>query len=120
MRKTNCTININLVDVGAKADSTPVVTFNSEFAASENLKKESSSIPDYMTLEWNYSLLDGSMPHMPDSMTGVGYSVFSADMTNEVRVSASRRDTQAPVFPWVLSVISQSRSGSSGSAPRAW
>lgn len=89
MRKTNCTININLVDVGAKADSTPAATHNSEFADAANLKKESRSIPDYMTLEWNYSLLDGSMPHMPDSMSSAGYPVFSAGMTNEARIRAS-------------------------------
>lgn len=75
-------ISVKLVDVTAKKDSNVSMDGNSEFADVLRLKEEKASIPDYMTLEWNYSLLDGSMSHLPDNIEETQYPFFSSEMSN--------------------------------------
>lgn len=81
--QTEPIINVMLVDVTAKEDSTPSITDNASFADVRLLKDENHSVSDYMTLEWNYSILDGTMQNMPDDLLGVGYPVFSKEISDE-------------------------------------
>lgn len=83
MAITSCTTNFNLVDVEAKEDATLSVTGNADFAVLENLNEEELQLSDYGTLEWNYTVLDGTMPHLPDDLTEVGYPVFADTLTDE-------------------------------------
>lgn len=80
--QTEPIINVMLVDVTAKGDSTPSITDNISFADVQLLKDENHTVNDYMTLEWNYSVLDGDMQHMPDNKTSAGYPVFSSEMSD--------------------------------------
>lgn len=80
--QTEPIINVMLVDVTAKDDSTPSITDNASFANVQLLKDENHTVNDYMTLEWNYSVLDGTMQHMPDNLVNAGYPVFSEEMSD--------------------------------------
>ena len=80
--QTEPMINVMLIDVTAKSDSTPSITDNASFANVQLLKDENHTVNDYMTLEWNYSVLDGTMQHMPDNLANAGYPVFSEEMSD--------------------------------------
>lgn len=80
--QTEPIINVMLVDVTAKSDSAPSITDNASFANVQLLKDENHTVNDYMTLEWNYSILDGTMQHMPDNPANAGYPVFSKEMSD--------------------------------------
>lgn len=80
--QTEPMINVMLVDVTAKDDSTPSITDNASFANVQLLKDENHTVNDYMTLEWNYSILDGTMQHMPDNLANAEYPVFSEEMSD--------------------------------------
>lgn len=81
--QTECIISINLVDVTAKSDSSPTITNNAGFASVDYLKDDNHIVDDFMSLEWNYSILDGTMQHLPDEMALAEYPVFSDEMTGE-------------------------------------
>ena len=81
--QTEAIINVSLVDVTAKGDSTPSMTNNSSFADVDLLKNEINNVGNYMTMEWNYSILDGTMQHFQDDKNDAGYPVFSSDMSDE-------------------------------------
>lgn len=81
--KTDPVISVSLVDVSAKQDSTSTIADNASFADISLLKKEINNINNYMTFEWNYSILDGTMYHFPDDKGSSGYPIFSNDMSNE-------------------------------------
>lgn len=81
--QTEPIINVMLVDVTAKEDSRPSITDNASFADVQLLKDEHHTVSNYMTLEWNYSVLDGTMQNMPDDIDGVGYPVFSKEMSDD-------------------------------------
>lgn len=74
---TSPIITINIAKTGAKDSATVSTLNNAAFASISLLKEDDNHVGDYMTLEWNYSLLDGSMGHMPDDMAAAGYPVFS-------------------------------------------
>lgn len=80
--QTEPIISVSLVDVTAKEDSSPTITKNSSFADVSLLKKN-NSINQYMTNEWNYSILDGTMNHMPDDISSVNYPIFSSDLSSD-------------------------------------
>lgn len=80
--QTEAIINVSLVDVTAKQDSTPSITRNASFADTSLLKNELNNVNNYMTLEWNYSLLNGTMQHFPNNKNDAGYPVFSSDMSD--------------------------------------
>lgn len=80
--QTEPIINVMLVDVTAKEDSRPSITDNASFADVQLLRNESYAVNDYMTLEWNYSILNGAMQHMPDNLVNTGYPVFSEEMSD--------------------------------------
>lgn len=93
--QTEAIINVSLVDVTAKNDSTPSITGNASFANVSLLKNEINNVNNYMTLEWNYSLLDGTMQHFPDDKDAAGYPVFSSDMSDETGEYESSHDFTA-------------------------
>lgn len=93
--QTEAIINVSLVDVTAKNDSTPSITENASFADVSLLKNEINNVNNYMTLEWNYSLLDGTMQHFPDDKDAAGYPVFSSDMSDETGEYESSHDFTA-------------------------
>lgn len=64
-------ISFGLVDVSAKADSTPAATDQQEFVDVSDLKKE-LSVPPTATLETNYWRLDGAFRSFPDNRKGMG------------------------------------------------
>lgn len=80
--QTEPIINVMLVDITAKEDSRPSITDNASFADVQLLKDENRTVSDYMTLEWNYSILNGTMQHMPDNLVSAGYPVFSEEMSD--------------------------------------
>lgn len=85
MTKTEPVITVELTDVTAKEDSTPSITGNSTFANVSLLNNDDNILSDYMTLEWNQAVLDGSMQHLPDNLSSVGFPVFSNDMSGDDR-----------------------------------
>lgn len=91
---TECIINIDLVDTTAKKDSTPSVVNNSSFANVNKLKEKNSNMPDYGTLEWNYFLLDGNIPHMPNDINGVGYPIFSTELSDGEKTRVNNPDME--------------------------
>lgn len=93
--QTEAIINVSLIDVTAKSDSMPSITENASFADVSLLKNEINNVNNYMTLEWNYSLLDGTMQHFPDDKDAAGYPVFSSDMSDETCEYESSHDFTA-------------------------
>lgn len=81
---TSCEIQLNLIDVAAKNDSTLSATNITSFSDINSLKKEENEIDDYMTGEWNYSILDGSLLHLPDVLTDI-YPFISQELSDENR-----------------------------------
>ncbi len=81
--QTEPIINVMLIDVTAKEDSRPSITDNASFADVQLLKDEHHAVSNYMTLEWNYSVLDGTMQNMPDNIGSVGYPVFSKEISDD-------------------------------------
>lgn len=70
-------ITLDLIDVTAKADSTPVATDIQPFADTEQLGRDGLTVPDYATLEDNFFLLDGSKMLFPDSPAGMDFGYWS-------------------------------------------
>lgn len=81
---TSCEIQLNLIDVAAKNDSALSATNITSFSDINSLKKEENEIDDYMTGEWNYSILDGSLLHLPDVLTDI-YPFISQELSDENR-----------------------------------
>lgn len=81
--KTQCEIINELIDVGAKDDSTPSATQNQTFADILLLKQDNADRPPTMTMEWNYSILDGTMVHLPDNLENSQYPYFSDSISDE-------------------------------------
>ena len=72
-RFTNFYVEYQLIDTSAVEDSSPSTDNNQSFGDIERLK-DNKPFTDYMTLEHNYSLLDGSPIEFPDeSPTDVVY-----------------------------------------------
>lgn len=85
---TECVISINLIDPTAKQDSSISVTNNTVNGNPENLKLEELAVPEYMTCEWNYSILNGAMQHMPNNIQDAKYSLYS-QMSGSDRIIAN-------------------------------
>lgn len=83
MNTTTCIINIDMSDVTAKDDAVLSVTNNAIFADAEKLNNETNNLPDYMSLCWNHSLLDGNMQVLENTLVNVGYPVFSRTLSDE-------------------------------------
>ena len=64
-RYTNFYVEYQLIDTSAVEDSQPSSETNQSFGNLENIKND-KAFTNYMTLEHNYSVLDGSMPEFPD------------------------------------------------------
>ncbi len=79
MRVTHFRAVFGLYDTTANADSVFYTETNQDFG-NISLAKDDVEFPDYMTLEKDYSILDGTMPEMPDEWTAV---YFSDMMSNE-------------------------------------
>lgn len=63
MRNTEAIIEIDLVDIEAKDNSIPGTTSNQSFGNVSLLKSDYQNDSKYMTMEWNFNILDGSMEH---------------------------------------------------------
>lgn len=74
-------ITLDLIDVTAKADSTPVATDIQPFADTEQLGRDGLTVPDYTTLEDDFFLLDGSKTLFPDAPTGMDFGYWSQRMS---------------------------------------
>lgn len=81
--KTQCEIINELIDVGAKDDSTPGATQNQTFADILLLKQDNADRPPTMTMEWNYSILDGTMANLSDNLEDAQYPYFSDSVSDE-------------------------------------
>lgn len=81
--RTQCEIVNELIDVGAKGDSSPSVTHNQSFADVLLLKEDNADRLPTMTMEWNYSILDGTMGHLPDNLESAQYPYFSDIISDE-------------------------------------
>lgn len=80
MRETNFEIEYDLSDTTALADSIPSTNSNKDFA-DIGLIKSKTAFSDYMTLEHNYSYLDGTMEEFPNAVNDIAF--FSSDMSDE-------------------------------------
>lgn len=80
-RYTNFYVEYQLIDTSAVEDSQPVSETNQSFGDLQRLKND-HAFTDYMTLEHNYSVLDGSMPQFPDEAPDdvVYFSSVMSDM----------------------------------------
>lgn len=74
-------ITLDLIDVTAKDDSTPVATDIQPFADTTQLKHDDLSVPDYATLEEGFFLLDGSKTLFPDAPAGMDFGYWSQSMS---------------------------------------
>ncbi|MDU7338614.1 MAG: hypothetical protein E7L17_10930 [Clostridium sp.] len=113
-------ITLDLIDVTAKADSTPVASDIQPFADTVQLKRDDLTVPDYATLEENFFLLDGSKPLFPDSPAGMNFGYWSQSMSGAggyfenpptLKISFTEQHTSAgltlhflPDFPAVLNI----------------
>lgn len=82
MATTECIIDIDLVDVTAKEDSAPIVYNNNAIADSSHLKEGNYYANDYMTLEWNYALLDGTMDPVFENINESDYTIISNGLSD--------------------------------------
>ena len=76
--RTECYVDYELYDTTALDDAEESSGSNSDFANIE-LIKSNVDAPPYMTLEHNFSVLDGGMQEFPDAPDNLVY--FSAEQS---------------------------------------
>ena len=91
-RLTNFEVLYELVDVDAAEDASYSAQ-NVKSFSNINLLSTETPFPDYITLEHNYSIMDGTMPEFPDTLPDIPF--FSKYKSN---VSGVWSSNQAPVL----------------------
>jgi hypothetical protein len=76
-------ITLDLLDVSAKADSTPTTTDKQSFVDLNQLKQDDLSVSKYATLEDNFFLLDGSFDPFPESPASQDMGYWSLSQSDE-------------------------------------
>ena len=78
-RYTNFLVDYDLTDTSAVTDSTPTMTLNADFCTVDDIKTK-DEYGSYLTLEHNFSVLDGSLEEFPDEPSGI--PIFTSVKSN--------------------------------------
>lgn len=82
-RRTSCKIVINVANEEAKKNSILSNTNSLDFADVQNVKNKDNDIANYLTLEWNQGILDGSLSFLPENLEDAGYCSVSDTVSDE-------------------------------------
>jgi hypothetical protein len=82
-RKTSCKIVINLSNEAAREESVLTNTNSLSFADIQKVKNDDNIVSDFLTLELNQGILDGTLQFLPEDLEDADYTVVSYIISDE-------------------------------------